>query len=110
MIPITGFLVAVMTLCFISCSRETRLPDDEELGAFVEISSRCAFADRAYSGRQEAFRAEIDDIDFPSDWAGFVDSLLVRYGAEADFWYAVYSEISDRSRSQLPSEKAGDVE
>lgn len=110
MVRIARLLIIMPVVFVISCTSGEKITDDEDLRTFVEISSRCAFAERAYSRQEDAFRSEIDDLEFPVDWAGLVDSLLVRHGAEADFWFEVYSEISARSRSSLPPEESGDVE
>jgi hypothetical protein len=99
-----GFVVAV--LACVGCARNHDLPDDEDLELFIELSSRCAYIDRAYSHREELREAELAALPFPPDWSNLVDTLLIRYGADAGFWYDVYSEISVRSREPSPSEES----
>jgi hypothetical protein len=109
MVRFAKLLISIPVVFVVSCASGDKIADDEDLRTFVEISSRCAFAERAYSRQEDAFRSEIDDLEFPADWGGLVDTLLARHGAEADFWFEVYSEISARSRSSLPPEEPGDV-
>lgn len=106
----TRFVLLVLaSLSLISCDGGSGLPEDADLEAFIEVSARCAYLERAYSARKDLLALEMDDVDLPADWESMVDSLLVRYGADPDFWESVYAEISERSR-QLPSEEPGDVE
>ncbi len=109
MVPIVRFMVIVLVVSTVSCSREAELPDDDQLQTFIEISSRCAYVERAYSRQRDILASEIEDIEFPPNWDSVVDSLLARYGAESELWYEIYREISDRSRRPLPTEEAGDV-
>ncbi len=98
-------LVGVLVTC-LGCTRNQGLPDDEDLELFIELSSRCAYIDRAYSHREDLRETELAALPFPPDWSNLVDTLLVRYGADADFWYDVYSEISARSREPSPPEES----
>jgi hypothetical protein len=109
-VAILRLVVIVLAVCAVSCSREAELPDDDQLQMFIEISSRCAFTERAYSRQKDVLIREMEDIEFPPNWDAIVDSLLARHGAESDLWYEIYREISDRSRRPLPPEEAGDVE
>jgi len=101
------FLLASLSL--ISCDGGSDLPEDADLEAFIEITSKCAYLERAYSARKDLLALEMEDVHLPANWESMVDSLLVRYGADPDFWERVYAEISERSR-QLPSEESGNVE
>ncbi len=93
----------------LACSAEHRLPDDADLELFIEISSRCADIDRAYSHQEELREAEMAALSFPPNWSNLVDTLLSRYGADAEFWFEVYSEISARSREPLSPEESRDI-
>ena len=86
------------SLACCGCESRDRLPEDADLGSFIEVSSKCAYTERASSHDEDLFRQEMANIEFPADWEQTVDSLLSIHGAEADFWYEVYSEISRRSR------------
>jgi hypothetical protein len=103
----------ILTTCIAvllgSCSRDSGLPEDKDLEMFIRYSARCAYLERAYSDRELILRQEIEEIELPPDWEVTVDSLLIRYGAEPDFWQEVFAEISDRSR-RSPAEEAGDIE
>lgn len=102
-------MLATAVLAFLSCAPSRELPHDDDLELFIEISSRCAYIDRAYSGDEEVFETEMTSLAFPPDWCDLVDSLLARYGADAEFWYEVYSEIAERSRVPSLSDESGDV-
>ena len=103
-----GLVVALVTC--MACARNHDLPDDEDLELFIELSSRCAYIDRAYSHEEELREAELAALPFPPDWSHLVDTLLARYGTDAGFWYKVYTEISARSREPSPSEESRDIE
>ena len=99
-----GLLLAVLVCA--GCARNQGLPDDEDLELFIELSSKCVYIDRAYSHKEELREAELAALPFPPNWTELVDTLLARYGTDADFWYEVYSEISDRSRNPSPLEES----
>jgi hypothetical protein len=80
------------------CARRQELPKDENLETFIEISSRCAYVERAFSHEPDVFREELRDLEFPPGWDALVDSLVDTYGTDPDFWYKVYTEIVERSR------------
>jgi hypothetical protein len=90
--------LVLLVLAFADCAHDQGLPEDEDLELFIEISARCTYIERAYSHSDDLREAELAALPFPQDWDGLVDTLLIRYGADADFWYEVYSEISTRSR------------
>jgi hypothetical protein len=94
-------LVVALVMC-VACARSHGLPDDQDLEVFIELSSRCAYIDRAYAHDEGLREAELASLPFPPNWSHIVDTLLSRYGADADFWYEVYSEISARSREPSP--------
>jgi hypothetical protein len=104
-----GLLLTVAGLTLLACSTNHDLPEDDTLEVFIRTSSRCAYIERAYSGRKDLLRQEMASVGIPDDWDDIVDSLLSVHGADPDFWYQVYSEISDRSRSPLPPEEAADI-
>jgi hypothetical protein len=105
----TFVLLVLVSLSLICCDRGPDLPDDADLETFIEVSSRCAYLERAYSSRKDLLALEMEDVELPGNWDSMVDSLLVRYGADPDFWEAVYAEISERSR-QPASEEPGNIE
>ncbi|MFH1312925.1 MAG: hypothetical protein ABIJ00_06820 [Candidatus Eisenbacteria bacterium] len=102
-----GLVVAVLACA--GCTQNHGLPDDEDLELFIELSSQCAYIDRTYSHQEDLREAELAALPFPPNWSDFVDTLLLRYGTDAGFWYDVYSEISARSRGSSTSEESRDV-
>jgi hypothetical protein len=98
-------MVRLILMCLVGsnlaccgCGSRGRLPDDADLGLFIDVSSRCAYTERASSHDEDLYSQEMAAIEFPANWEQIVDSLLTVHGAEADFWYEIYSEISRRSR------------
>ena len=85
-------------LILVTCASEKVPEADESLEAFVEVSSRCAYVDRVFRDDDELFQDELAQIDFPPDWEQLVDTLLVTYGGDPEFWHEVYVEISARAR------------
>jgi hypothetical protein len=81
-----------------SCSKSKGLPEDPNLELYIDVTARCAYADRAFSNDPELFREEIAEVNLPEDWKEISDSLLAAYGADVEFWYQVYTRILERSR------------
>jgi len=82
----------------LACSRTPRLPDDPNLETYIEVSARCAYVDRAFSNDPELFAEEIRRVGLPGAWKALSDSLVAAHGADARFWYQVYSRILEKSR------------
>ena len=91
------WIALVLATC-VACGPSQGLPEDEDLELFIDLSSRCAYIDRAYAHEEGLREAEWASLPFPPTWSDLVDTLLMRYGADADFWSQVYSEIMERSR------------
>jgi hypothetical protein len=90
-------LLIALTTCA-ACGGRQGLPEDEDLELFIDLSARCAYIDRTYTHDEGLRDAELASVPFPPTWSDLVDTLLMRYGADADFWYEVYSEIMEKSR------------
>jgi hypothetical protein len=86
-----------------ACTDSRGLPDDPQLEVFIRTMAAYAHAERAYSGNPVMLEREMADIDFPPLWEELVDSLLITYEGQPDFWQAVYTEILERSR--LPADQ-----
>ncbi len=96
-----AILTSSVLMIITSCSQPSRqeLPEDRLLTDFIHVNARCAYIDRAFSQDPVLLREEFEQVKFPDDWDGLVDSLIVRYGTNAEFWHGVFLQILVESQS-----------
>jgi hypothetical protein len=91
--------LAAAALAAAGCSSKDKgLPSDPQLDSYISTSARCVFVERSFSDDPDLYRQEIAAVKLPEDWKARLDSLVARHGADARFWYRVYTEILERSK------------
>ncbi|MFZ1946516.1 MAG: hypothetical protein WAW06_03140 [bacterium] len=92
-------LLAALVLGAVGCpSKDKTLPSDPQLESYIRISAGCALVERSFSDDPDLYGREMAAINLPEDWKSRLDSLVAVHGADARFWYRVYTEILERSR------------